>query len=187
MAQCCSRFRFSIFATRHYYIHTLTQLAVSSYVLSLSSWNLHCISVWNVRLGWCRRRGYSVASSRATRSVSLLFRHTSYKLHVSSELHDKLVGKFGFDEIWCTYSALNFPSTLHFETCQCCRHMHVNTLLLMSPCMILCFFTICLLQQTVQKMHEKTSHYSDANVIHSCILVLVTSQEDGQCNFRKKV
>jgi len=32
----------------------------------------------NVRLGWCRRRGYGIASCRATRSVSLLFRPTLY-------------------------------------------------------------------------------------------------------------
>ena len=59
-------------------LHTLTQLAVKSDVLKLSSWNLHWTSSRIVRLVWCRRRGYSIASYRATRSVSLLFRHTSY-------------------------------------------------------------------------------------------------------------
>ena len=52
--------------------HTLTQLAVKSDVLL--SWNLHWTSSGNVRLGWCWRCGYSIASSPATRSVSLHFR-----------------------------------------------------------------------------------------------------------------
>jgi len=45
---------------------------------------------------------------------------------------------------------------------------------------VLCAFTICLLQQAFQKTHNKTSHYSNANFIHSCVLVLVASQENGQ-------
>jgi hypothetical protein len=39
----------------------------------LSSWNLHWSSSKNVCLGWCLRCGYSVASCRATHSVSLLW------------------------------------------------------------------------------------------------------------------
>jgi len=57
-------------------LHTLTQLPVKSDMLRLSSWNLHWTSSRNVHLSWCQRRGYSIASSWATRSVTLLFRHT---------------------------------------------------------------------------------------------------------------
>ena len=59
-------------------LHTLTQLTFKTDVLMLLSWNLHLTSIRNVRLGWCWRRGYSIASSRATCSVSLLFRHSLY-------------------------------------------------------------------------------------------------------------
>ena len=45
-------------------VNTLTQLSVKSDMSKLSSWNLHWISSRNVRLGWCRRRCYSFASSR---------------------------------------------------------------------------------------------------------------------------
>jgi hypothetical protein len=69
----------------------------------------------------------------------------------------------------------------HFEPCQCCQHKQVNTLLLIYRCIILCAYAICLLQQAVQKMHNKTSHYSNANFVHYCLLVLVASQENGQC------
>ena len=69
-------------------LHTLTKLADKSDMLKLSSWNLHWTSSSNVRLGWCLRRGYSVASFRATCSVSLLFRHTSY-LPVETTWHHR--------------------------------------------------------------------------------------------------
>jgi hypothetical protein len=59
-------------------LHTLTQLAVNSDVLYLSSWNLHWTSSRNVRLVWCLRCGHSVASCWATCSVSLHFRPTVY-------------------------------------------------------------------------------------------------------------
>jgi len=59
-------------------LHTLTQLAVKSDVLVLSSWNLHWSSSKNVCLGWCLRCGYSFASCRATHSVSLLSWRTTY-------------------------------------------------------------------------------------------------------------
>jgi len=61
-------------------LHTLTQLAVKSDVLMLAIWNLHWSSSKNVCLGWCLRCGYSVASCRATHSVSLLFWRTTYMI-----------------------------------------------------------------------------------------------------------
>ena len=47
-------------------------------MLKLLSWNMRCTSSGNVRLSRCWRRGYTTASSRATHSVSLLFRPTLY-------------------------------------------------------------------------------------------------------------
>jgi len=68
---CVTLLEFSFFHFRNTsLVHTLTQL--------LSSWNLHWTSSRNVCLGWCQRRGYSVASCRATCSVSLLFRSALY-------------------------------------------------------------------------------------------------------------
>jgi hypothetical protein len=55
-----------------------TQLTVKSDMLKLSSWNVHWTSSRNVHRGWCWRHGYSFASCRATRSVSLLFRPTLF-------------------------------------------------------------------------------------------------------------
>ena len=72
IAQCCSRFHFSIFVTRHYYTHLHN---------SLSSWNLHWSSSMNVCLSRCLRCGYSFASCRATHSVSLLSWRTAY-IHI---------------------------------------------------------------------------------------------------------
>jgi hypothetical protein len=56
-------------------LHTLTQLTV---MMTISSWNLHWTSSTNISLCWCQRHGYSFASSRATCSVTLLFRLTFY-------------------------------------------------------------------------------------------------------------
>jgi len=61
-------------------LHTLTQLTVKSDMLKLLSWNLHWSSSKNVCLGWCPRCGYSIASCRATHSVSLLSWRTVYMI-----------------------------------------------------------------------------------------------------------
>jgi len=59
-------------------LYTLTQLAVNSDVLKLSSWNLHWSSSENICIGWCLRCGYSIANCWATHSVFLLSWRTTY-------------------------------------------------------------------------------------------------------------
>ena len=70
--QLCSRFRFSIFVTRHYYTHLHNSLS------NQTCWNLNWSSNKNVCLGWCLMCGYSVASCRVTHPVSLLSWRTTY-------------------------------------------------------------------------------------------------------------
>ena len=59
-------------------LHILTQLAAKSDMLMILSWKLHWSSSKKVCLGWCLSCGYSVASCRATHSVSLLSWRTTY-------------------------------------------------------------------------------------------------------------
>ena len=59
-------------------LHENTQFAIKSDVLMLTSWNSHWSASKNVCLGWCLGCGYSVASFRATHSVSLLSWRITY-------------------------------------------------------------------------------------------------------------
>jgi len=86
-------------------LHTLTQLAVKSDMLMLSSWHLHWSSSKNVYLGWCLRCGYSVASCRATHSGSLLSWLTTYVFPTYNNW--KMFPLHGFECDQCILGSIN--------------------------------------------------------------------------------